>query len=275
MAKGKGRARGAVQPDDEPSGLWHQPALMNLLADLLIVLAVAGLAWAVVKVVQRLPVFPLREIIVTEVPKQVSLLQVEHAARSVVTGNFFTVNLEAARATFEKLPWVRKVSLQRSWPDGLALTIEEHEAIARWRHVGGELAMLNRHGEIFSIDRPVAADGVSLPLLSGPDGSARELLARFGEFTAALAVVGRTVESVTLSPRRAWQLKLDDGMVLELGRDQEKHPLAERLGRFVAHYDKVKQRVGDLKVADMRYPNGFALAAQGQPARPAGTGRKS
>jgi cell division protein FtsQ len=262
-AKGNQRLQSA-----EPGGLWHQPALMNLLADLLIVLAVAGLAWAALQALQRLPLFPLRELALTVAPRQVSALQLEHAARSAVVGNFFTVDLEAARETFEKLPWVRKAAVRRQWPDGLAVTLEEHEAVARWQQLGAngtEGALVNIHGEVFAAERPDNAP--PLPLLAGPDGSAADLLHRHAEFSALLAGIGRRVDAVTLSPRHAWRLKLDDGVAIELGRDQERQPLDERLARFVAHYEKVKAGMATVRVADMRYPNGFvvsgsALAAQ-------------
>lgn len=257
MARAKGNTRAQ---NAEPGGLWHQPALLNLLADLLIVLAVAALAWSALTALQRLPLFPLRELVLTAAPQKVSVAQLEHAARSTVVGNFFTVDLDAARAAFEKLPWVRKVAVQRQWPDGLALTLEEHEAMARWRPAGaegGENALVNAQGEIFSAELPENA--ATLPWFSGPEGSAPELLRRHAEFTAALAGIGRRVETVSLSARLAWRARLDDGTLVELGRDQERHPLAERLARFVAHYDEARARVGGFRVADMRYPGGFAL----------------
>jgi len=245
----------------EPGGLWHQPALLNLLADLLTVLAVAALAWSALAALQRLPVFPLRELILTQMPRQVPLDQIEHAARGAVVGNFFTVDLDATRSVFEKLPWVRKATLRRQWPDGLMLAIEEHEAIARWHRPGGasdDNSLVNSHGEVFVAELP--ADAPPLPRLSGPEGSAPELLRRRNDFDTMLAGIDRHVATITLSPRLAWRLKLDDGIALELGRDQDNHPLAERLERFVASYSTVKERVGTVSVADMRYPNGFALS---------------
>lgn len=242
---------------DEPGGLWHQPALMNLMADLLIVLSTAALAWSALTALQRLPLFPLRELVVNATPDRVSVDQLEHAARTALVGNFFTVDLDAARAVFEKLPWVRKATVQRQWPSGLALTLEEHELRARWQPPNEAPALVNSHGEVFVADAP--SEAASLPLLSGPEGSAAELLQRHGEFGTALAGLGRRIDRLSLSPRLAWQIRLDDGLVIELGRDKEQHPLAERLDRFVAHYDNVKARMERLRVADMRYPNGFAL----------------
>lgn len=264
MAKPRGNGRNAQV--EEPGGLWHQPVLMNLLADLLIVLAVAALAWSALTALQRLPVFPLRELVLTSAPRQLSTDQLEHAARSAVVGNFFTVDLDAARIAFEKLPWVRKVAVRRHWPDGLNLVLEEHEAVARWHSPGvgknNDDELVNRQGEIFSADLPESAQ--ALPQLSGPEGSAPELLERYGEFSAALANVGRQIDAISLSPRLAWQLKLDDGVTLKLGRDQENAPLIERLQRFTTHYGTLKQRMGALQVADMRYPNGFTLVGGGR-----------
>jgi cell division protein FtsQ len=258
---------------EEAPGLWHQPALMNLLADLLSVLAIAGLSWAALLALQRLPAFPLRELVLIEVPVRLTSEQLEHVMRTQVPGNFFTVDLDATRSVFEKLPWVRKARVQRQWPGGLSLVIEEHEARARWRHPDGSQALVNTHGEIFVAELPEAG-GPVLPLLSGPAGSAAEILRRHEEFSGMLTAIGRRADRVVLSPRHAWQIRLDDGVTLELGRDQGQHPLSERLARFTAHYPTLKSRMDRLQVADMRYPNGFVV--NGTTATPAvAAGRKS
>lgn len=273
---GKSMAGGQGTGD---SGLWHQAALMNLLADVLIVLAVAGLGWAGLTALQRLPVFPLRELVLTTAPHRVTPEQLEHAARGAMNGNFFTVDLEAARAAFEKLPWVRKAAVSRQWPDGLKLTLEENEAVAHWRYLNGEPGLVNTHGEVFVAELPAATP--ALPQLHGPAGSAREVLERYAEFSRVLASIDRRIDSVTLSPRRAWQLKLDDGVAVELGRDQSREQTGERLERFVTHYPALRQQVGAVRVADMRYPNGLVLSGlvlgnleRDRPLRGAAAGRR-
>jgi cell division protein FtsQ len=84
----------------------------------------------------------------------------------VLTGNFFTVNLDATRAAFERMPWVRSASLRRLWPDGVELSIEEHRAVARWTPQDGESRLVNRQGEVF----PPAPRTAAAP--DGPEGSA-------------------------------------------------------------------------------------------------------
>jgi cell division protein FtsQ len=264
-------------PSGESAGLWQQPVLMNLLSDVLIVLAVAALAWAALTALKRLPVFPLRELVLHATPQRVSIEQLEHAARSSIVGNFFTVDLDATRRAFEKLPWVRHVAVRRQWPDSMHLVVEEHEVTAHWRHLNGSTGLVNRQGEIFIAELP--ADSGPLPQLSGPEGSAADLLRRHAEFSTLLAPAGRHIEMIALSPRLAWQLKLDDGMTVKLGRDLEQISLGARLARFASHYDQVEQRRGTLRVADLRYPNGFALAGGASTGRAGGpteaTGRKS
>lgn len=247
---------GAAQTSAD--GLWDQPHLLNLAADVLMLLCAVALGYAAIIAVVSLPFFPLKHLVVVSVPDQVSPAQIEYATQSSLDGNFFTVNLDNVRSAFEKLPWVRKASVRRRWPDGIELTLEEHVAVARWHGGEGEPRLVNSHGELFTAALP---DGpTALPLFGGPEGSAALMLARHREFADLLASLGRSSRVVTLSPRLAWQLRLDDGLTLELGRDQAKHPLHERLQRFTGIYAEVRARAkAPINTIDMRYPNGFAL----------------
>lgn len=240
----------------ESGSLWDRPQLLNLIADALLVLGTAGLAYAAVMLALRLPVFPLREMTVLAPLQQVTEEQLEYAARSSLTGNFFTVDLDQVRASFEKLPWVRHAEVRRRWPSALELEIEEHRAAAYWRQgESGDTRLVNEHGEVFA-----AASDATLPVLSGPEGSSALVLWRYQEFTGQLKALGQRPVAVSLSARQAWQLKLDDGLVIELGRDRPRAPVTERLARFVAVYGEAQARIGrPTLVADLRYPNGFAL----------------
>jgi cell division protein FtsQ len=239
-------------------GFWDRPPLLNLLADVLFLGSIIVFVYASVITVVRLPLFPLKQVLVSVPLKQVTLAQIEYAAQSSLTGNFFTVNLDGVRSAFEKLPWVRKTSVRRRWPDGIELTIEEHVAAARWHNSDDEVRLVNDQGEVFAASLP--ADQSPLPLFGGPEGSSALMLARYREFTELLAPLGRVTRGVMLSARQAWQLRLDDGLLLELGRDQAKHPLHERLQRFTGIYREVQKRTRtSIAAIDMRYPNGFAL----------------
>ncbi len=245
----------AKKAQREPSGFWDQPQMMNLVADLLYFAATLALAYAAIVAALRLPLFPLRELALSAPLGRVTAAQVEYAARSGVAGNFFTIDIARVRAAFEKLPWVRHVSARRVWPQGISITLEEHEAVAVWRQGDGERRLLNRSGEVFS-----ASTSAALPELGGPDGSAPQVLQRYGELLAVLAPIGRRPQQLVLSSRLAWQLRLDNGMLLDLGRDEPRVPTLERVRRFVVSYPAALEKVSaPIAAADLRYPNGFAL----------------
>ncbi|MBK7815709.1 MAG: FtsQ-type POTRA domain-containing protein [Rhodocyclaceae bacterium] len=157
----KTRRMRAVEPAG--FGFWDRPVLVNLAADILFVLAIAGLTWAASAALQRLPFFPLRQVLVEGDVEQVTSAQLEQATRVALTGNFFTIDLDGARSAYEKLPWVRKAEVRRRWPDALELRIEEHRAVARWQQADGESRLVNGFGEVFA-----AASEADLPVLAGP-----------------------------------------------------------------------------------------------------------
>lgn len=238
----------ARNPERETGdAMWDRPALLNAFADALYGIAAVLLLYVVLMLAIRLPVFPLREVRIEGEPAHVTRGQVERVVRGELKGNFFTLDLAATRAAFEKLPWVRRVELRRHWPDRLDVTFEEHRPLARW----GGTELVNTHGEVFE-----AASDAALPVFIGPAGTAKEIAIQYEYFRGSLATIGQAPVAVRISPRRAWQLKLASGLTLELGRER----VEERLARFVAVYGRTLAHLERrLDYVDLRYANGFAV----------------
>lgn len=243
-------------PAEHGDGLWHRPDLLNLISDVLILFVACVVGYAAVVWVATRPMFALREVVLMTPAAQVTEAQLEYAARSAIKGNFFTVNLDQVRASFEKLPWVRRAEVRRRWPSGLELRIEEQQAVAYWfDHEGGQMRMVNPWGEVFA-----AASEQPLPQLRGPVGSAAYLLYQHGQFSRLLEPLGRKLVELSFSDREAWELRLDDGMLIRLGRDQLRQPVESRLARFVRLLPRAQEQLGvQLAEADLRYSGGFAL----------------
>ena len=245
--------------------MWNKPHVLNAIADLLFVAGAAALLAVLAVWLVRMPSLPVRQVVFSEELRHVRRLEVEQVLPAALKGNFFSLNLETVRGALEKLPWVRKVDVRRVWPAKLEVRVEEHVPVARWdeNRSGSRNELVNDHGEVFAAVLP-EKEGGQLPLLFGPPGTAPELLKRYGEMIAAFAPVGRKPVQVLLSPRLSWQLRLDDGMVLELGREQPKSPTGARLARFLEVYpETVARRSTPPAVVDLRYPNGFAMRAAG------------
>ena len=231
--------------------MWDDTAALRMTANLLFAVAAVLMLYGAAHYLVHLQIFPLRDLQLTGDVAHVTHEQVEAVVTSELRGNFFTVDLTQARVAFEKLPWVRKVNVRRQWPDRLQVTVEEHRPFARW----GSTALVSAQGEVFE-----AAINTTLPVLTGPDGSAPDVVSHFQEFDRALDPAGRYIVQITLSARRAWVLKLDDGTVLELGRDN----LESRLAGFVAAYGRTVARLPRPSTyIDLRYTNGFAVRSPG------------
>lgn len=229
--------------------MWDNPRILNLAAGALVGIATLAFAGAGAYLLWKSPLFPLREIEVTNALAHTSKSEVEQATRGRIAGNFFAVSPDGVRLALEALPWVRSASVRRVWPDRLQVEIEEHVAFARW----GDDALVDTFGEKFP-----GKSAEPLPLFAGPVGSEREVAFRYARFAAIVAPLGAALERVVLTKRFAWQLRLAGGLDIMLGRDAD---LAEeRLRRFVSVYGvTLKEMPRRHEYVDLRYPNGFAL----------------
>src|SRR5260364_64554 len=95
------------------SAMWHNPRQLNLLAAALTAGATLALCAALGHWLMRQPMFALRVI--------------------RIDGDLAHLNLEETRAIFEAMPWVQRAALRRVWPDQLALTLTEYQALGIWR----------------------------------------------------------------------------------------------------------------------------------------------
>lgn len=233
--------------------MWDNAILLRKIGNALLGFSVLAAMYGASYYVAHLPgLFPLRSVRLSAPPQRVSAEQLLAVMRSEVRGNLFTVDIERVRQAMEKLPWVRSVSIRREFPHSLSVEIEEHQAFARWNNS----ALVNQHGEIFFAESVQA-----LPVFIGQEGTSAEIAQNYAQFNQQSVALGSSVAQVALSPRHAWQLRLSNGMVLELGREN----MQQRFAGFVAMYPYIENRIpkaagrDTLKYVDLRYHNGFAV----------------
>jgi cell division protein FtsQ len=188
----------------------------------------------------------------------VNLLTLKNGTQGRIRGNFFTANLEQVRQVFEAVPWVRRATVRREWPDRLIVEVEEHEALGTW---GEDGRLLSVKGDVFTANLAEAEEDHELPQFSGPDGSEKEVLSRYAELRSWFAPARLVPESLALSSRYAWTVILNNGTSVALGREQTPTMLRERVSRLVSVWPQLAARVQDIETIDMRYQNGLALSA--------------
>ena len=228
--------------------MWDKPHLLRMMTFVLIGISLVLLAYSVMHYALQLPVFKLRSVQLTHVPQQVDLNQLNQVITRAVSGSFFTVDLEKTRRSFEQLPWVRKVSVRRHFPWGLEVTLEEHVPMARWNGT----ALVNTYGEVFA-----GQSRLPLPEFHGDPDTSLQVAEMYAALNRQLGMVQRIIKEINLSPRFAWEVKLDNGMQLALGREQ----VQQRMARFVGVYPYSLATVSKkYNYVDLRYRNSFAAS---------------
>ena len=225
--------------------MWDNAPLLRMAANLLFGLALLLVLYGSARYVLHLSAFPLNAVQLSAVPKHVPIEMIERVVREQIKGNFFTVDLNRTRSAFEQLPWVRKVSVRRKFPWSLEIELEEHEAVASWNGIG----LVNTHGEVF-----MEKTDQLLPAFIGQPNTSPQMASMYDELGKVLSPLKQTVTQISLSPRFAWQVRLSNGMVLELGREQ----MQQRLARFVEVYPYSLSTLShSVTHVDLRYRNGF------------------
>ncbi len=182
---------------------------------------------------------------------------VRRALLDHLKGNFFTVNLDTARAAFESMPWVRHASVRRIWPDRIAVDLDEYQPLATW---GDDPDGQRSTASLFTANQG-EVEG-ELPAFEGPEGSER------GRSWRAIATSRSGSRRCTRSPSRstcrranAWTVKLSqrtaDRVRPRAQCADAREPRAAL--RFVVGPDDAALGQGISRYADLRYPNGFAV----------------
>lgn len=135
--------------------------------------------------------------------------------------SLLTLDLEAARAQVEALPWVKQATLTKIFPDTLEVTIVEREPFALWQHQH-VVTLIDDAGR--SISDRFGERYASLPMVVGK-GAAE----RVGEYLALIEPfpeIARRARAGVLVSGERWTVVLDNGIQLMLPADDPSGALA-------------------------------------------------
>jgi cell division protein FtsQ len=229
---------------------WQWPAFLGdwriylRRGALLLVLAGAlgALTWALDR--------PVRVISIDGSFQRVSPGEVEKAVAPFANQGFMSADLADIQRAVESLPWVDNARIARRWPNSLRVVVTEQTAAARW----GESGLLNTRGELFV--RAAAHVPPELPRLNGPEGTESQVSQRFLAAQGRMLEAGMRIAALRLDERGAWEIDLDSGVTVRLGR----RDVDARLDRFIHTASQViAHRLTEISYVDMRYSNGFAI----------------
>lgn len=194
--------------------------------------------------------FPVRSVSFAGEFKHVDEKALAVAVMDSVRGNFFLLNLDAVRERARSVPWVYDATVRRLWPDGVQIAFSEQQLAARW----GQVGWVNVQGDYVDLKGQPGPDG--LPQLAGPEGMQDRLLEHYRQLSQILAPANLHVASLTLTPRHSWNMVLDNGLTLTLGREEPEPKVA----RFARVYPQaLAAQAAKIRCVDLRYTNGFSV----------------
>lgn len=236
--------------------------LMNGVASAIFVLAALALLVAGVLWLTRAPWFALRVVQVEGELARNNVPTLRANAMPRLAGNFFSLDLQRARAAFESVPWVRQAVVRRVWPDRLAVRLEEHRPVALWQRDEEAPRLVNSFGEVFEANVGDVEDD-RLPVFDGPEGSSAVMWSMLQRLQPLLDRQELVLRRLELSVRGSWRGETEEGQVIEFGRGSEDEVVA-RTDRFVRTLSQVTGKFRKpLLSADLRHADGYALRLEG------------
>ncbi|PQL01284.1 cell division protein FtsQ [Pantoea ananatis] len=169
-------------------------------------------------------------------------------------GTFMSQDVNVIQQQIERLPWIKQVSVRKQWPDELKIHLVEFTPVARWN----DSHMVDSDGVSFSV--PANRMGKeTLPMLYGPEGSEKEVLAGYHSMDDVLKARKFTLKVASMTARRSWQLVTSDDVRIELGRTDT----MKRLNRFIELYPVLLQQGQNehkrINSVDLRYDSGASV----------------
>ena len=163
--------------------------------------------------------------------------------------NYLDTILTEVVSEVESHPWISAASARRIWPDTLLIEIVEQRPVA----VYNDTQYLGLSGDLFEppelVDEP-------MPRLYGALSETTQVYSHYSVFSDRLADFAK-VTAVSRGHDLGWEIELDQGFTLKLGR-------VDILGRLARARDILirldKDRLRKLREVDARYDNGIALA---------------
>ena len=238
---------------DAPDELEREFETNRLSGFIFFLLVIGSLIFGAVKVQEWLQdeqQLPVQRIIFSGERAVLDDAQMEAAIRASQKGSFFALDVNEVHRLLESMPWVYRASVRKRWPSSLHIYLVEQIPAATWN----DDLLLNTQGDVF--------DGgdiaMNVPQLFGPGGSEKTALAGLNAMQSLLSETGLSIDELFLSERFAWRVKLNNGIKLNIGRQQ----FIDRLQSFIDVFPLLKAQNKAINYIDLRYDIGLAVGWQ-------------
>lgn len=233
---------------------------IGLLFFLVVIFCFISLGWWLAQRLMAQESVPVTSIVISGEMPYSQRSDIAKAIETVDLGNFFQLDVDKVQTQVMALPWVYSVAVRKEWPNELKIYVVDQKPVAVWN---GDF-LLSKSGHVFQAD--LSRITHYLPNFFGPEGTEHIALENYHNLNSLLDYKSLSIDELILTERFSWQLTLDDGVTLNLGREER----VERIQRFMDAYPMIKAQLKAKIIAekdknqavdyiDLRYDTGLAV----------------
>lgn len=164
---------------------------------------------------------------------------------------FFGQDVDVIREQIQSMPWVKGAVVRKIWPNRLSILVAEYQPIAYWNAD----QFLSSDGVVFKLPTDKLKE-TNMPRLFGPDYKSAEVLDAWYKIFNELKAKNLVLKSVSIDERGAWEITLDNDILLKLGRGEWK----TKIDRFVTIYPQIEIPENKrIAYVDLRYKVGGSV----------------
>ena len=246
------RKQNRKQPTTLSWGEVHWSFWFGVVFFVAVILVIAASGWRLFERMRADESAPVTSVLVMGEMPYTQRQDIDSAIENISLGNFFQVDVNDVQQQIAQLPWVYSVSVRKRWPNELKIYVVDQKPVALWN---GDF-LINEQGKAFQAELERLTE--TLPAFFGPEGSEILALENYYSLNKLLDFSELKIDELVLSERFSWQLTLNDGVRLNLGREER----VDRIQRFMDVYPKIKEKTKDnqqVDYIDLRYDTGLAV----------------
>lgn len=193
--------------------------------------------------------FPIKNVTSSELIN-VNKDDISKAVKYLYSKSFFDVDLNYLKNKLEKIEWVRKINVRRSYPNEIIIDIEEHTPILIWNNK----MYINKYGEKFIVSKI----DKNIPILVSDESRINEVFTYFELFNDKLSSrkLDFKITKIVENEIRSLTISLSSGINIQLGSKD----VNNKITLFFEIYKSLNTRdLKKIRYIDMRYSNGFSV----------------
>ena len=193
--------------------------------------------------------FPIKNVISSELIN-VNEDDISKAVKYLYSKSFFDIDLNYLKNKLEKIEWVRKINVRRSYPNEIIIDIEEHTPILIWNNK----MYINTYGEKFNVSKI----DKNIPILISEESRINEVFTYFKLFNEKLSSrkLDFKITKIMENEIRSLTISLSSGINIQLGSKD----VNIKIPLFFEIYNSLNTRdLNKIRYIDMRYSNGFSV----------------